>query len=386
MRSSHTLITCSPNREDFGSVPAHRHAALQCDFDTARAALDDAAVDSAARATSASWWQQYCTNCGKDPWLRDTTSVIRSQLRLGFAARTCTGFFGKGRQVGVQTVVKALRHVAKAFVLEGYPNPRQAGAGSDLALPYTHILKSFRVRDPTPKPQQVALPVHAIDLAASARNDPNASPREAAMAFYFLMRVGEYTLPPGHRTTCTVQFCFCNICFWQDQTLLPPNSKNAAILAAASLVILVMDNQKNGQRGDIIHQEAVNANFCPVRSTAARVSATMAQGMPLTTPISFVQPGIHVQPPHILFAVRHGAKLAQLTDSGYSLSRIGAHLLRASGAMTLWLPGHGPEAIMKLGRWRTQTFLTYIHAQIAKLTRGTSIKMRQPVLFHNVGG
>jgi hypothetical protein len=165
----------------------------------------------------------------------------------------------------------------------------------------------------------------------------------------------------------------------------PPTS-DAALLAAASSVTLIMDNQKNGQCGDVIRQEAVNADFCPVRSTAARVSAIMAQGMPLTTPISFVQPGIHVQPPHILHAVRRGAKLAKLTDSGYSLSRIGAHSLRASGAMALWLSGHGPEAIMKLERWRTQTFLTYIHAQIAKLTRGTSIKMRQPVLFHNVGG
>jgi hypothetical protein len=107
----------------------------------------------------------------------------------------------------------------------------------------------------------------------------------------------------------------------------------------------------------------VNGDFSPVRLTAARVlSAIMAQGMPLATPISFVQPGIHVQPPYILFAVWRGAKLAKLTDSGYSLSRIGAHSLRASGAMALWLSGHGPEAIMKLGRWRTQTFLTSIHA------------------------
>ena len=38
--------------------------------------------------------------------------------------------------------------------------------------------------------------------------------------------------------------------------------------------------------------------------------------------------------------------------------------LRASGAMALWLSGHGsPEAIMKMGRWRTQTFLTYTHSQ-----------------------
>ena len=43
---------------------------------------------------------------------------------LGIFRRTRTGFFGKGRQVGAQTVEKALRHVAQAFVLEGFPNPR----------------------------------------------------------------------------------------------------------------------------------------------------------------------------------------------------------------------------------------------------------------------
>jgi hypothetical protein len=129
------------------------------------------------------------------------------------------------------------------------------------------------------------------------------------MVFYFLLRVGEYRFPPGHHTTRTVQFRICNFRFWQGQTLLPPNS-DTAIVAAASLVTLIMDNQKNGQQGDVIHQEAVNADSCPVRLTAARISAIMAKGMPLTTPISFVQPGIHVQPPHILHAVWRGVKLA----------------------------------------------------------------------------
>ena len=205
------------------------------------------------------------------------------------------------------------------------------------------------------------------------------------MDYYFLLGVGKYTLPPGHRTTRTVQFCICNICFWKGQILLP-STNDAAILAAASSVTLIMENQKNGQRGNVIHQEAVNADFCPVCSMAARASAIMVQDMPLTTPISFEQLKIHVEPPHILRAVRRKAKLAKLTDSGYSLSRIGAHSLRASGFMALWLSGHGPEAIMKLGHWRTRTFLTYIHAQIAKLTRGISVMMRQPVLFHSVGG
>ena len=231
------MATCQPTAR----------AALQCDFDAARAALDAATVDNAARTTSWRWWDRYCTECGTDPWLRDTTPATRCQLLLGFAARTRTGSFGKGRQVGAQTVEKALRHVAQAFVLEGYPDPRRTGAGSDLALPFTHILKSFRDRDPAPKPQ-VALPVHAIDLAAAARNNPTASPRETAtahlivMAFYFLLRVGKYTLPPEHRTTRTVQFRLCDIRFWQGQTLLPLTS-DAAILAAASSVTLIMDNQ-----------------------------------------------------------------------------------------------------------------------------------------------
>jgi hypothetical protein len=65
------------------------------------------------------------------------------------------------------------------------------------------------------------------------------------MAVYFLLRVGRYTLPLEHCTTRTVQVRICNIRFWQGQTLLPPTS-DAAILAAASSVTLIMDNQKNG--------------------------------------------------------------------------------------------------------------------------------------------
>jgi hypothetical protein len=346
-------------------------------------------VDGAVRATNWRWWTQYCTECRIDPWLRDVSSQARSQLLLGFAARTRTGFFGKGRQVTAQSVEKALRHVAQAFVLEGYPDPRRADAGHELALPFTHLLKSYRDRDPAPRPQ-VALPVHAIDMAAAARNDMAATPCDRAtahlivLAFYFLLRVGEYTLPSESRLTRTVQFRLCDFRFWQGQTLLPLNS-DTAILAAASSVTLTMDNQKNGQRGDILHQEAVHADFCPVRSAAALVSAIIAQQMPLTTPISFVHPGVYVLPAHVLHAVRRGARLAMLTDSGYNLARIGAHSLRASGAMALWLSGHGSEAIMKLGRWRTQTFLTYIHAQIAATTAGTSSRMRRPVEFHNVG-
>ncbi len=79
---------------------------------------------------------------------------------------------------------------------------------------------------PGPRPcscPQVALPVHTIDMAASAQNDMASAPLDQAtahlivLAFYFLLRVGEYTLPLENHTTRTVQFRHCNFLFWQGQ-------------------------------------------------------------------------------------------------------------------------------------------------------------------------
>ena len=50
-----------------------------------------------------------------------------------------------------------------------------------------------------------------------------------------------------------------DIRYWHGQTLLSPTSD--AILAAASSVTLIIDDQKNGQCGNVIHQDATHANF-----------------------------------------------------------------------------------------------------------------------------
>jgi hypothetical protein len=125
-------------------------------------------------------------------------------LLLGFAARIRTGFIGIGRPVGAQTVEKALRHVAQARVLAGLNDPRRTSGRNDFDLPFAEILKSYKQADPAPKPQ-VALPVHAIEAATAAGLAPDAPPHAQAvadliiLAFFFLLRVGEYTLPAAHR-------------------------------------------------------------------------------------------------------------------------------------------------------------------------------------------
>jgi hypothetical protein len=127
----------------------------------------------------------------------------------------------------------------------------------------------------------------------------------------------------------------------------------------------------------------------PVPSAlAARVSEIHAHNMPMSTPLSYVQPGTHVQSHHTLHAVRHGTRVAKLEQCGYNLSRIGSHSLRVSGAMALWLSSHSAEAIMKMGHWRTNTFLTYIHSQIASLCWELSKRARMHVQTktHGSGG
>ena len=204
------------------------------------------------------------------------------------------------------------------------------------------------------------------------------------LAFFFLLRVGEYTLPAAH--VRTVQFRLCDVKFWAGQTILPHTSDPAVLLAATS-VTLTIDNQKNDQRGQTLHHEAIPGPFCPVKAAARRVSSlSYRQRLPPDTPLSTVQPNLHVRSTDIVSAVRVGARRANLAACGYDVTRIGAHSLRASGAMALWFSGHSTEAIMKYGRWKSTTFLTYIHSQIAVISRGAALKMRSPISFHNVGG
>jgi len=50
------------------------------------------------------------------------------------------------------------------------------------------------------------------------------------------------------------------------------------------LVRLKIDNQKNGQRGQIISQQAINIACCPVKACVARVLALLQGNAPLDTP------------------------------------------------------------------------------------------------------
>ena len=82
--------------------------------------------------------------------------------------------------------------------------------------------------------------------------------------------------------------------------------------------------------------------------------------------------------------IRLTAKVLHLDKQGINPDLVGAHSLRAGGAMALKLHGESDTTIMKLGRWSGLTFLQYIHSQIAHLSKDISKHMSQDLPFVNV--
>jgi hypothetical protein len=77
--------------------------------------------------------------------------------------------------------------------------------------------------------------------------------------------------------------------------------------------------------------------------------------------------------------IHKATRLTQLQDHVYDLNHMGAHLLRASGAMVMKLSNVDAETITKVGCWTSSTFLIYIHSQITALNAGLAQQMVHPI-------
>ena len=207
------------------------------------------------------------------------------------------------------------------------------------------------------------------------------------LAFFFLLRVREYTPAPPQTRKQTIPLRLQDTKFWQGMEALPRHATHEQRLGA-SAVTINLANQKNGTRGDTLHHTRTGEpHFCPV-AAAAHVIQPIAKA-PLTTPIGSTHSPtgdpIRVTAAHIRSVIRHGAALDDLEAKGFHPSRIGSHSLRAGGAVALKLAGYDDTTICKLGRWSSNTFLIYIRNQIGNLSTGVASAMSNALTYHNVG-
>jgi hypothetical protein len=207
--------------------------------------------------------------------------------------------------------------------------------------------------------------------------------------FYFLLRVREITCPETNKARRTVQFRRCDTSFW---TKAPggalhriPATASLEGLLAADQVTLKLTNQKNGVRDSTLHHENVPGNFCPVKAVARRYHASrQADPYNPAAMLCLIAPQTYVLSKHVSQVLQQAAFRTTIWLEGFELSRIGPHSIRASGAMALYLNGVTEQQICILGRWKSKTWLTYIHTQIAAILAGVSRLMSRPLVFHNI--
>jgi hypothetical protein len=399
LKFSHLVQLRFPSfRFQTDALVAARDPAVRAEFardlNSSWGKVADATVDGTARATNWRNWSAWCSRFNFNTFLVGTPREQHAHVLMAFAARVRSGAFGNGKQIGCQSVATALRHVSQTFVLANLGDPRRELYSPELGLAFTRLYHSYRNEDPAPKPQ-LALPISVIEDVM--KNEGAAlNPKDQALAdlvvlaFFFLLRVGEYT-PPGNRRTRTTQIRRKDMQFWSKRPdgILDRISPLATLadLLQADAVTITLDNQKNGQRDAVLHHDAIPNNpICPCKAAARRFAR-----MRLCAPnnanaiLSLYAPHKHVSATQMGGCIKVAALRSMIWLQGYDLLRIGPHSLRASGAMQLKLNGVSDSMIQKMGRWSSNTWLQYLHGQISCLTRGLSASMATPVLYFNVG-
>jgi hypothetical protein len=261
------------------------------------------------------------------------------------------------------------------------------------------MVEGFRREDPPAIPQ-LAVPI-TVPNECFRDAMTSADPKEQAIgcliiiAYYFLLRVGEYTNPRfvtrnglKVRASRTIQFSYMNIGFFKDGKVVHRRSPLAVLLTCDSATMKIT-NQKNGRMGDTIHHKCNGSAICPIKALAYRIHHINEHNSDPTVD-KLLCSVFHnhqwetITSSDIVQGVRKAAKHLKLQDQGIDPDLIGAHSLRAGGAMALRLHGYDDTTIMKMGRWTSLTFTQYIHNQIAHLAEDISQKMSMPLPFLNI--
>jgi hypothetical protein len=184
-----------------------------------------------------------------------------------------------------------------------------------------------------------------------------------SLAFFFLLRPGEYTISPAESTP----FRICDVSLQLAGQPLNLLTASDADILNADFVTLEFDTQKSGVRGEVVGQgRSGNPHLCPVLATARRIIHLRAHGAPRTQPLATYflnNKWFPVLTTDITAALRAAVTYIGPHRVGLLPSDVTAKSLRASGAMALLVSRVDTDLIRLLGRWRSDEMLRYLHLQ-----------------------
>jgi hypothetical protein len=93
----------------------------------------------------------------------------------------------------------------------------------------------------------------------------------ALIAFYFLQRIGEYTLTAKTAKKITQAFRIQDVTLWDNNTILDHSLPLDALLSRCTAATLRISNQKNGKQNQAINHEATSSDTCPAEALIRRI-------------------------------------------------------------------------------------------------------------------
>ena len=236
-------------------------------------------------------------------------------------------------------------------------------------------LRCYTKQDPPPKrvkpiPIQV---VHALVEAAYAATNPDppylAIIDMICIAFFFLMRPGEYT-----KTNDNTPFKLQDVKLYIGQVRLDYNNATDAQFTAVTAVSLTFTTQKNGVKGEVItHGRTGHPRTCPVRAVIRRLRYLLRNNLPVTSALCAYLDNTrrlrHVVSRDITTALRAGIALVGRDSLDIAPNEVEARSLRAGGATALLVAGVDTDTIQLLGRWRSDAMIRYLHIQANPVVR-----------------
>ncbi len=272
----------------------------------------------------------------------------------------------------------ALGAVAKGITDLGQPDPRKQADGK-----FWPVLTDFKralVREDAPKDR--AYPANTtilrqLDDSLSFDHAEWGAYNQVVrdliiVGFFWLLRPAEYT----HSTTAESRsqaFKFRDIYFTIDGRVYcapdaPLNDTND--VNRITTATLQFEDQKNAVRGEqVSHRPNSDPTLCPCKALG-RIALRLRQwGADPKHPIH-VHYNAHAKhqkwyptkAQHITNALRHAAKAIEET-TGIRHTKLSARSLRPGGATALLCANVDSDAIMLLGRWKSDAMFRYLRIQ-----------------------
>ena len=332
---------------------------------------------TASRAASADshWqlWSDYCAPLAVDPLLQDLSDPI--PLLQVFLHRYRTGLIApRGKPVRARTAEDALRSVGQTFLAMGALDPRLTSKGAmDFRL--ARQLRFYKKEDPPPD-RVKPVPVQVLRwIAYAASTTPSAGNAAIAdmiiLAFFFLLRPGEYTATSSDNTP----FRIADLRLSVGGRYLDAFTSSAVDLHAADFLSLTFTTQKNSVRGEVVALgRSGDPSLYTVRMASRHILHLRAHGAVPDTPLSvyFHTQWCRVSPADITSTLRTAVLAVGPAHLGFTPADVSARCLRAAGAMALLCANVDTDVIQLLGRWRSDEMLRYLHLQAEPVMRNFS--------------